>query len=491
MRATRKLFSLHKTYKPKHTQLFINNQWVDSSDKGYFETVNPYTEKVLGKVQRATAHDVDKAVAASRRAFESWSQTSGYERGRCLSRLADLMEKHQEELATIESLDNGKPISDSRNIDLPLAIQAIRYYAGWADKIHGATLPLPLPYFAYTLLEPVGVCAQIYAWNFPLLLACWKLGPAMATGCTSILKPAEQTPLSILRLADLIQEAGFPPGVIQILNGEGEVGQLLAKHPDVDKLSFTGSTEVGRKLLAGNGTPNIKRMTMELGGKSANIIMDDADLDIAVSQAQTGVFFNQGQCCIAGSRVFVHSKIYDRFVEASARETRARQLGDPLLDSTTQGPQVSHQQHKTVTSFIEKGKKEGAKLAVGGKVEKHDQGYFVEPTVFYDVQDHMTIAKEEIFGPVMSVLKFDDLEEVIYRANKSHYGLGAGVVTKSLQNAQRLAAGLRAGTIYVNCYDVILNNTPFGGFKDSGLGRELGEPGLMPYLEHKTVIMPK
>lgn len=490
MRVLRQAFSKHASFKPKHTKLLIDGRWCNSVEGGTFDTVNPFTEQVIASVQRATKKDVDLAVRASRKAFASWSQTTGYHRGELLYKLGDLMEKHKEELATLESLDNGKPISDSKNIDLPLAIQAIKYYAGWADKIHGATIPLNGPYFCYTQPEPVGVCGQIYAWNFPLLLATWKIGPAMATGCTSILKPAEQTPLSILRLGELILEAGFPPGVIQILTGEGDVGEALVRHEGVDKISFTGSTEVGKRILGQNGHPNIKRMTMELGGKSPNIVMDDADIDAAIKQAQVGVFFNQGQCCIAGTRLFVHQKIYDQFVEKTVKASKERVLGDPLHEKTTQGPQVDKNQHTSIMNFIESGKKEGAKLVAGGK-RGLDKGYFVEPTVFADVKDEMTIAKEEIFGPVLSILKFSDMDEVIHRANKTPYGLGAGINTKNLHNALKLASGLRVGTVYVNCYDVILNNTPFGGYKDSGIGRELGEAGLMPYLETKTVVIQK
>lgn len=414
---------------------------------------------------------------------------SGAERGRLMYKLADLMEKHQDELAALEALDNGKPFGFAKAADIALCIKTYRYYAGWADKIHGQTIPIGGPHFCYTKQEPVGVCGQIIPWNFPALMQAWKLGPALATGCTVVMKPAEQTPLTALRVGELIMEAGFPEGVVNIIPGYGPTaGQALAQHKDVDKVAFTGSTEVGYEIMRNSHKHNLKRITLELGGKSANIIMDDADIDLAIQQSQVGLFLNQGQCCIAGSRVFVHEKIYDQFVARTVEVTKKRKVGDPFAADTDQGPQVDSDQFKKIMNFIDIGKKEGGELLTGGK-RVGTKGWFVEPTIFAGVQDSMTIAKEEIFGPVMSILKFKNVDEVIQRANASEYGLGAGVVTKSVENALKISNGIRAGTVYVNCYDVFDANTPFGGFKDSGVGRELGEYGLNNYLETKTVIM--
>jgi aldehyde dehydrogenase (NAD+) len=478
----------HKKYNKFQNKLLIDGKWVNSASGETFASINPFSEKEITSLQKAGAEDVNRAVKAARKAFDEgpWPRMDAVERGRIMFRLADLMEKHAEELAVLESLDNGKPYKDARNIDVPMAIAVIRYYAGWCEKIHGATIPMVGPYFTYTREEPVGVAAGIYAWNFPLALATWKLGPALATGNVMILKPAEQTPLTALKLGELAMEAGLPHGVLNILTGFGDVGQALVKHRGVDKISFTGSTEVGREILASNGTPNIKRMTMELGGKSANIILNDADVDLAVKQSQVGLFFNQGQCCIAGSRLFVQSKIYDEFIARTTEETKKRKLGDPFHQDTHQGPQVDKSQQERIQGYIDKGIYEGAKVLIGGK-QYHGGGYFVHPTIFSDVKDEMTIAKEEIFGPVMSILKFDTIDEVLHRANSSQYGLGAGIVGKNMSDIFKLVKGLRAGSVYVNCYDVFQQTTPFGGFKDSGVGRELGEAGLRAYLETKTV----
>lgn len=479
----------HKKYSRFANKLLIDGKFVNSASGETFQSINPFSEKSITEVQRAGPQDVNKAVASSRKAFDEgpWPRMDAVERSKIMFKLVDLMEKHREELAVLESLDNGKPFNDAYNIDVPMAIAVIRYYAGWCEKIHGATIPMVGPYFCYTREEPVGVAAGIYAWNFPLALATWKLGPALATGSVMILKPAEQTPLTALRLGELAMEAGLPDGVLNILTGFGDVGQALVRHPGVDKISFTGSTEVGKEILASNGTPNVKRMTMELGGKSANIILNDADLDLAVQQAQIGLFFNQGQCCVAGSRLFVQSKIYDEFVKKTVHATKDRVLGDPFHKDTTQGPQVDKTQQDRIHGYIKKGVEEGAKVLHGGQ-NYHGGGYFVNPTIFADVKDHMTIAREEIFGPVMSILRFDTVDEVIHRANSSHFGLGAGIVGKDMSNIFKLVKGLRAGSVYVNCYDQFQQTTPFGGFKDSGLGRELGEAALRSYLETKTVI---
>ena len=487
----RRQFSSKHKVKPKQTKLFIDGKWVSSAKGHKFETINPVNEETITEVERASVEDVDRAVAAARKAFDEgpWRRYSGQDRARCLFKLADLVEQHQEELALLEALDNGKPASVAKVADLPLTWLCYRYYGGWADKVTGDTIPAHGDYFAYTRREPIGVAAQIIPWNFPLLMQAWKLAPALAAGCTVVMKTAEQTPLSALRIGELIKEAGFPDGVVNILSGFGEdAGAHLSTHPDVDKVAFTGSTEVGLKIMRNSSMHRLKRVTLELGGKSANIIMDDANLDLAIKQAHLGLFFNHGQCCIAGSRLFVHEKIYDEFVEKSVKHAKNAVLGDSLNEHTTQGPQISKEQQDKIMNYINIGKKEGAKLLTGGS--KHgDKGYFVQPTVFSDVTDDMTIAREEIFGPVMSILKFSDIDEVIHRANKSEYGLGAGVVTQNLNNAIHLVNGLRAGTVYVNCYDVFAANLPFGGYKNSGLGRELGPKGLDNYLEDKTVII--
>ena len=386
-------------------------------------------------------------------------------------------------------MDNGKPVAIANAADVQLTIDCYRYYAGWADKIHGETLPAAGPFFAYTKKDPVGVAGQIIPWNFPLLMQAWKLGPALAAGCTVVMKPAELTSLSALRVGELIIEAGFPNGVVNLVPGWGkEAGEALVRHKEVDKIAFTGSTAVGLHIMRNAHDQNLKRITLELGGKSANIIMDDADIDAAIQQSQFGLYFNMGQCCCAGSRLFVHEAIYDEFVKKSVAAAKNSKLGDPLSPHTTQGPQISEAQRQKILNFVAAGKKEGANLLTGGG-KWGSKGYYVEPTVFSDVEDHMTIAREEIFGPVMSILKFRTIDEVIKRANSSNYGLAAGLMTKSLDNAIALSNGLRAGSIWVNCYDVFQSNLPFGGFKDSGVGRELGYEGIKNYIESKTVVI--
>jgi aldehyde dehydrogenase (NAD+) len=477
--------------KPRVTQLLIDGKFVNSVSGKTFDTFNPTTEEKIISVQEADQHDVDKAVKAARKAFDEgpWRRMSPADRGKLMYKLADLIEKNTDELANLEALDNGKPAAIAKVADIPLVVNTLRYYAGWTDKIHGKTIPVSGPYFAYTKEEPVGVCGQIIPWNFPAAMLAWKLGPALATGCTTVLKTAEQTPLSALRIGELAMEAGFPNGVINILSGYGPTaGRALAQHNLVDKVAFTGSTEIGYEIMRTAHKDNLKRITLELGGKSANIVMDDADIDLAIALSNFALFFNQGQCCIAGSRVFVHEKIYDEFVSRAGAYAKTKKVGDQFDPTTDQGPQVDKDQLTKILGYIEKGKNEGAKLLTGGK--RHgSKGYFVEPTVFADVEDNMTIAKEEIFGPVMSILKFKTVDEVIQRANSSAYGLGAGLITKSVDNALKISNGLRAGTVYVNCYDVFDAAAPFGGFKDSGLGRELGEAGLRNYLESKTVII--
>ncbi|HJZ56744.1 MAG TPA: aldehyde dehydrogenase family protein, partial [Gemmataceae bacterium] len=435
--------------------------------------------------------DVDLAVKAARQAFEKgpWSKMNPSERGRLMHKLADAIEEHKDELAALESLDNGKPIADSLAADLPLTLQCYRYYAGWADKIHGQTIPIDGDYFCYTRHEPVGVVGQIIPWNFPLLMQAWKWGPALACGNTLVLKPAEQTPLTALRVAQLAQEVGFPDGVVNVVPGYGPTaGAALSGHPDVDKIAFTGETTTGKIVLTAAAQSNLKRVSLELGGKSPNVVFADADLDAAIEGAYFGLFFNQGQCCVAGSRLFVQEKVYDEFVQKMVEKTRKRRVGDPFDPNTEQGPQVSQEQFDRVMGYIDAGKKEGAKLLLGGK-RVGDRGYFIEPTVFTDVKDEMKIATEEIFGPVMNILRFKDVEEVIDRGNRTFYGLAAAVWTKDVKKAVRMANALRAGTVWVNCYDVFDAAAPFGGFKMSGIGRELGQYALQLYTEVKTVIM--
>jgi len=484
------LRAFSSSVKVRQTNLFINGKFVPAVDGKTFDTFNPSNEEKIASVAEAGVQDIDNAVQAAKDAFHGpWRTMPAFERGKLMYRLADLIEENIDELAALEALDNGKPCTVAKAVDIGLVLKTFRYYAGWADKIHGKTIPVAGPYLSYTKSEPVGVCAQIIPWNFPLLMAAWKLGPALATGNTIVMKPAEQTPLTCLRLGELIAEAGFPAGVVNIVPGHGATaGRHLAQHPDVDKVAFTGSTEIGYEIMRNSHKHSLKRVTLELGGKSANIIMDDADIDLAIAQSQVGLFLNQGQCCIAGSRLFVHEKIYDEFIKRSAEEAKKRVVGDPFSGETVQGPQVDGEQFNKIMNYIEVGKKEGARLLTGGK-RVGTKGWFVEPTVFADVEDHMTIAREEIFGPVMTILKFKTVDEVIKRANDSNYGLGAGVVTKNIDNAIKISNGIRAGTVYVNCYDVFDSSTPFGGFKDSGIGRELGEAGLQGYLENKTVII--
>ncbi len=473
------------------TKLLIGGEWQDAASGKTFETINPATEQVITRVAEGDAADVERAVLAARRAFESgpWSKMPGAERGRLLNRLADLIETNKKEIAALETLDNGKPFGDSLRADVPLTIACYRYYAGWADKLHGKTIPVNGPYFCYTRHEPVGVCGQIIPWNFPLLMQAWKLAPALAAGCTVVLKPAEQTPLTALRIGELALEAGFPPGVINIIPGFGPTaGQALARHMDVDKAAFTGSTEVGKLIMKYAAESNLKRVTLELGGKSPNIVFADTDLDAAAEGAYFALFFNQGQCCCAGSRLFVEDKIHDQFLQKLVDKARTRKVGDPFARETQQGPQVDREQFQKIMGYIDAGKSEGANLACGGG-RVGNSGYFIEPTVFTGVRDDMKIAQEEIFGPVLAVMPFKEVDEVIRRANHSAYGLAAAVWTRDITKAHAISNGVRAGTVWVNCYDVFDAAAPFGGYKQSGIGRELGEYGLMNYLEVKTVTV--
>lgn len=478
-----------KVPKVRQTKMLIDGQWVESRNGGSFVTINPATEKPIAEVAEGSAEDVDLAVKAAHRAFYEgpWGKMDARERGRLIHKLADLIEGNLDELAALESLDNGKPIRDSRNADLPLVVDCLRYYAGWADKIHGQTIPIRGNYFCYTRREPVGVAGQIIPWNFPLLMVAWKWGPALAAGCTLVLKPAEQTPLSALRLGELVLEAGFPKGVVNIVPGYGETGAALVRHPQVDKIAFTGEYKTAQIIMR-DASETLKRLTFELGGKSPNIVLADADLDAAAEGAYFGIYFNQGQCCCAGSRLFVQEEIHDGFVKKLAAKARNRKVGDPFDPDTEQGPQVDQNQFEKIIGYIERGKAEGARCQVGGK-RVGDKGFFIEPTIFTDVKDNMAIATDEIFGPVLSVIKFKSIKEVTQRANQTNYGLAAAVWTKDINKAHALAANVRAGTVWVNCYDVFDAAAPFGGFKMSGQGRELGEKALDNYTELKTVTV--
>ena len=473
-------------------KLLINGKWVEAASGKTFPTYNPATGDVLANVAEGDREDIDRAVKAARAAFETgpWSKISPAARGKMIWKLADLIEKHLEEFAQLESLDNGKPLSIARVADLPLTIEHMRYYAGWATKIEGNTIPLtlapPSKFLAYTLREPIGVVGQIIPWNFPLLMAAWKLGPALAAGCTCVLKPAEQTPLTALRLGELIQEAGFPDGVVNIVPGYGETaGAALAAHPGVDKVAFTGSTEVG-KLILHAAAGNLKKVSLELGGKSPNVILEDADLDTAIPGAASAIFFNHGQCCCAGSRLYVDKKIFDKVVDGmaqSADKIRVRPGFDPECDM---GPLVSEEQLNRVCGYLEAGLKEGAKAVAGG-ARQGDKGYFVKPTVLVDTTEKMKVVQEEIFGPVVTAIPFSDPNEVVQKANDTIYGLAAGVWTRDIKKAHKLAAKLRAGTVWINCYNVFDPALPFGGYKQSGWGREMGHAVLEHYTEVKSV----
>ncbi|MCA9271271.1 MAG: aldehyde dehydrogenase family protein [Planctomycetales bacterium] len=474
----------------RQTQCFIDGQWLPAVSGKTFDTIDPATEEVIAQVAEGDAADVDAAVKAARHALEAgeWARMDARDRGRVMNKLADLIEDEAEELAALESLDNGKPIRDAKAADLPLVIDCLRYYAGYADKLHGQTIPIRGNYLCYTRKEPVGVVGQIIPWNFPMLMTAWKWGPALAAGCTIVMKPAEQTPLTCLRMARLAQKAGVPDGVINVVPGYGPTaGAAVVKHPGVDKVAFTGEHRTAQIIMR-DAAESLKRLTFELGGKSPNVIFADADLDAAVEGAHFGLYFNQGQCCCAGSRVFVEEKIHDEFVDRIVARNKSRRLGHGLDPATEQGPQVDRAQFDKIMGFIDAGAKEGAKCVSGGK-RVGERGFFIEPTVFDGVQDEMAIARDEIFGPVMSVLTFKDTDDIIRRANNTYFGLAAAVWTRDVAKAHQYAARVKAGTVWVNCYDVFDAAAPFGGFKMSGMGRELGEEGLKPYLETKTVTI--
>ncbi|XP_071084565.1 aldehyde dehydrogenase, mitochondrial-like [Haliotis cracherodii] len=475
----------------KYKQLFINNEWVDAKSGRTFTTLNPCTGEVICEIQEADKIDVDLAVAAARSAFRTgsrWRTMDASKRAALINKFADLLERDKEYIASLETLDNGKPFLDSVD-DIGATIDCFRYFAGWCDKITGQTIPVDGSYFTFTRREPVGVCGQIIPWNYPLAMVSWKWAPALACGCTVVMKPAEQTPITALYAGTLIKEAGFPPGVVNIVPGFGPTaGAAIAEHMDVDKVAFTGSTEVGHLIMQAAGRSNLKRVSLELGGKSPLIILADADVQDAAMWAHAAIMTNHGQNCCAGSRTFVQEGIYDKFVEVAKTMAENRVVGDPYDVMTQQGPQVDDAQFKKILDMIKSGKDEGAKLQYGGE-RWGDKGYFIKPTVFSDVTDNMRIAREEIFGPVQSIIKFRDVEEVLERANATKYGLAAGVITNDINKALVLSQKLQAGSVWVNCYDIVTCQTPFGGFKMSGQGRELGEEALKQYTETKTVTI--
>jgi phenylacetaldehyde dehydrogenase len=475
-------------------KLLVDGQWVEAVSGETFETLNPATEEVLAEVAQGQGEDIDRAVRAARKAFADgspWRQMTSSDRGRMLWRISELIEEHADEFAMLESLDNGKPFAVARAADVPLAADLFRYMAGWTTKIEGNTVPisaLPAPgeYHAYTLREPVGVVGQIIPWNFPLLMAAWKLGPALACGCTVVLKPAEQTPLSALRLGELMQEAGLPDGVLNIVTGFGDAGAALSGHNDVDKVAFTGSTEVG-KMIAQAAAGNLKKVTLELGGKSPNVVYADADLETAVVGAANGIFFNHGQCCNAGSRLYVQKQIFDDVVAGVAEQASKIKLAPGTDPDSEMGPLISNEQFEKVLGYLDSGRSQGAEAVVGGG-RMGSRGYFVQPTILTNTKPDMKVVQEEIFGPVVCAMPFDSPEEIASAANDTIYGLAAGVFTSDISKAHRTAKRLRAGTVWINCYHVFDAAMPFGGYKQSGWGREMGHQVLDNYLETKSVV---
>jgi aldehyde dehydrogenase (NAD+) len=471
-------------------RLLIGGKWVDAQSGKTFRPINPATAEPMMEVAQADEADIHLAVQAARKAFDTgpWPRMNAGERGRLIFKLSELLMAHADEVAELETIDAGKPISESRNVDIPMVAEILAYYAGWATKIHGETLPPRGNSFMYTLREPVGVVGMIVPWNFPLLLASWKVGPALATGCTIVLKPSETTPLSALKLGELALEAGIPEGVLNVVPGPGRsAGNALVEHPGVDKIAFTGSTAVGQELMR-KAAKTVKRLTLELGGKSPNVIFADADLEAAARGAIAGIFYNKGEVCAAGSRIFVERKVQDEVVEKMKARAAKLTQGDTLDPKTRLGPQVSQTQLDSVLSYVKKGREEGATLALGGERNTAaGPGYFLQPTIFSNAKNEMTIAQEEIFGPVATVIPFDDFEQAIAQANQSPYGLASGVWTRDLKKAHLAARALKAGTVWVNTYNLYDPAASFGGFKQSGFGRELGSAALESYTELKTV----
>ncbi|MDQ1613607.1 MAG: aldehyde dehydrogenase [Pyrinomonadaceae bacterium] len=477
---------------PRQYQLFIDGKWVDAESGKTFSTPNPSTGETLAEVAEADKADVDKAVAAARRAFEGkWGRMSARDRGRLLYKLSQLIESKSSELAALETADNGKPIKESTYIDLPGVVENFEYFAGWATKIEGETIPVPGQMFNYTLREPLGVCGQIIPWNFPLLMAAWKLAPALAAGNTIVLKPAEQTPVTAMELGKLFQEAGFPDGVVNIVPGYGETaGAALASHPGIDKIAFTGSTEVG-KIIARTAADNLTKVSLELGGKAPNIVFADADIEQAVSGAMMGIFFNQGQVCCAGSRLFLDERIKDEFLARFKERAEKVKVGDPMDMTTQMGPQVSEEQLTRIKSYVDIARGEGATVYTGGGTpelaDNFKNGYFFQPTVFSEVQNSMRVAQEEIFGPVASAISFKDEKDLVRQANDTIYGLSAGIWTKDITRAHRFAKEIKAGTVWINTFNMMNAASPFGGYKQSGYGREMGKHALELYTHVKSV----
>ncbi|OMO81518.1 hypothetical protein CCACVL1_12377 [Corchorus capsularis] len=474
------------------TQHLINGQFVDAASGKTFPTYDPRNGEVIAQVAEGDEEDINRAVAAARKAFDEgpWPRMTAYERCKILLRFADLVEKNSKEIAALESWNSGKPYySQSLGFEIPMLIRLFRYYAGWADKIHGMTVQADGKYNVQTLHEPIGVAGQILPWNFPLLMFAWKVGPALACGNTLVLKPSELTPLTALYAANLLHEAGLPPGVLNVVPGFGAAGSAIATHMDVDKVAFTGSTETGKIIMESAAKSNLKAVTLELGGKSPFIVCEDADIDDAVANAHDALFFNQGQVCYAGSRTYVHERLYDEFVEKARALALRRVIGDPFKHGVQHGPQIDSKQFEKILAYIRSGIESNAKLECGGQ-QFGNKGYFIHPTVFSDVQDDMLIAKDEIFGPVQSILKFKDNDEVIRRANATNFGLTAGVFTKSLETANTMTRALKAGTVYVNCYGLVDAAIPYGGYKMSGIGREKGIYSLHNYLQVKAAVTP-